>query len=139
MSRFVVDCSVTMAWCFKDEEDEYSLSALEALGGATAVAPSIWPLEVANVLVIAERRDRVSEADSQRFLALLGGLPIAIDRAIAALRMPQLVALARHHRLSAYDAAYLDLAQREAVPLATRDLSLRRAMHSAGIELAVFA
>ncbi len=90
------------------------------------------------MLIDAERRGRLSETAALRFLALLDGLPITIDRAISASRMPQLVALARRHRLSAYDAAYLDLAQREAAPLATRDLSLRRAMHEAGIEPAVF-
>ena len=80
----------------------------------------------------------MSETAAVRFLALLRGLPIIVDRAIAVPLMPHLLALAHRHRLSAYDAAYLDLAQREAAPLATRDQSLRRATQSAGIELAVF-
>ena len=84
MNRFVVDCSVTMAWCFADEPDAYSLSALAALSEDVGVVPSIWPLEVANVLVVAERRGRLREAASHRFLALLGRLPIVIDEAIAA-------------------------------------------------------
>ena len=139
MSRFVVDCSVTMAWCFEDEADAYSLSALAALSEGVAIVPSIWPLEVANVLVVAERRGRLREPASLRFLALLGELPILVDRAVTAPLVPSLVALARRHRLSAYDAAYLDLAQREAAPLATRDRALRRAMRSAAVEPAVFA
>lgn len=138
MNRFVVDCSVAMAWCFGDETDAYSLSALAALGEGIGVVPSIWPLEVANVLAVAERRGRLREAASHRFLALLGGLPLVVDEAIAVPLMSPLLALARQHRLSAYDAAYLDLARREAIPLATRDRSLERAVRSSGLELAAF-
>ena len=64
---FVIDTSVVMSWCFKDETNRYADGILDLLEGATALAPSIWPLEVGNVLLVAERRKRLSEADSMRF------------------------------------------------------------------------
>lgn len=135
MTRFVLDCSVTMGWCFEDEADEYAESVLERLAGGTALVPALWPLEVANILLGAERRRRLTEAHGSRFLELLGQLPIVVAEAPDVARASALVALGRAHGLSAYDAAYLDLALREAIPLATRDTTLGAAARKTGVEI----
>lgn len=122
-----------MAWCFEDEADRYTEHVLDELGRGRAVVPSLWPYEVVNVLLVAERRRRLRSDDSARFLALLARLPIEVDQPIALEHVPTLIAVAREHRLSAYDAAYLDLALRERLPLATRDTALGAGARAAGI------
>jgi predicted nucleic acid-binding protein len=121
---FVVDNSVVMSWCFRDEANQYADSVLDKLTEATALVPSIWPLEVINVLLVAERRKRVSEADSVRFTTLLSQLPIAVEHEIPEQMMKELLALARGNGLSSYDASYLYLAMRKGVPIATLDKRL---------------
>ena len=133
MTRFVLDCSVAMAWCFEGEADAYTDAVLRALAKETAVVPSLWPLEIANVLLIAERRRRLSGADTIRFLDLVGGLPIVVDGPPGLQDLHALLALGRQHRLSAYDAAYLHLAMREELPLASHDRALRAAARAAGV------
>lgn len=135
MTRFVLDCSVTMAWCFEDEADAYADAVLERLTSGTGLVPSLWPLEVANVLLVAERKRRLTEADSMRFLELLAQLPIAVTEMPGMTRAVAVLDLGRAHALPAYDAAYLDLAMREAVPLATRDAALRAAARKKGVSL----
>ncbi|GAB4127585.1 MAG: type II toxin-antitoxin system VapC family toxin [Acidobacteriota bacterium] len=125
--RFVVDNSVVMAWCFEDEADRYSEAVLESLGSAEAFVPGVWPLELGNTLLVAERRERLSQAAVVRFLALLGGLPITVDQEPPGRVLKEIVSLAREQGLSTYDASYLDLAMRLDLPLATRDTSLSRA------------
>lgn len=133
MSVFVLDCSVAMAWCFPDEAGPYSEKVLEDLAGSGAVVPSIWPLEVANVLLSAERRTRISKAQSRRFVELLQALPISVDETRAATVWDGVLSLARDQKLSAYDAAYLELAMREGVPIATRDETLLKAARRCGV------
>ena len=130
MSRFVVDCSVTMGWCFEDEQDPYSEAILERLGPWEAVVPSVWTFEVANTLLVGERRKRISEPDIANFLAFLGRLPITIDDASTQRALSSVLVLAREKNLSAYDAAYLELAVREGLPLATRDQALKNSAAS---------
>ena len=130
MSGFVLDCSVGMAWCFEDKADRYADGVLDRLVDESALVPPLWPLEIANVLVVAERRRRLRRSDSARFLELVGALPIAVDTATP--NPSHLLAVAREHRLSAYDAAYLALAMREGIPLATRDLALGKAARRCG-------
>jgi len=134
MTRFVLDCSVAMAWCFESEADSYTDAVLRALPGRAAVVPALWPLEVANVLLVAERRRRLREADVVRFLDLLGELPIVVDSPLGIQDLAGLMALGREHRLSSYDAAYLRLAMRERLPLATHDRALRAAARAVGVE-----
>lgn len=133
MSDFVIDCSVTMSWCFDDEADEYSDRVLDALNNGNAHAPGLWLLETANVLAIAERRGRLTEADSANFVELLKALSITIDEEVS----PAITLLAhcRAYGLTAYDAVYLDLAMRNGIPLATRDDSLRSACRKSGVTL----
>lgn len=131
----VLDCSTTMAWCFGDEADPYTDKVLDAMGSGEVLVPSIWTLEVANVLLSAERHGRLQEADSARFLDLLGNLPIRVDERDAAVAFTSALSCGRRLGLTAYDAAYLDLAMRTGAPLATRDKQLRKACRAAGAEL----
>ena len=124
---FVVDNSVVMAWCFQDETSQYADAILGSLEVFKAIVPSIWPLEVGNVLLVAERRKRLSEADSARFIALLTELPITIEQESPERMMREILALAREHQISSYDASYLDLAMRKGVPIATLDDGLIKA------------
>ena len=78
-THFVIDNSVVMSWCFIDETNKYADAILNRLTKATAYVPSIWPLEIVNVLLVAERKNRLSEADSTRFITLLTQLPIIVD------------------------------------------------------------
>ena len=133
MTGFVLDCSVAVAWCFGDETNSYTEAALQDLADSGAVVPSIWPLEMANVLLVAERRKRISKAQSRRFFELLQTLPIAVDEVSAARAWNGVLSLAREQHLSAYDAAYLELAMREGLPIATRDNALRKAAMRCGI------
>ena len=122
-----------MAWCFREEASSYAESVLQSLSAAEAVAPSLWPLEVANVLLVGERRHRITPADSSRFLALLGTLPITVDPETSRRALDSILSLARVHRLSSYDAAYLDAAMRHGLPLATLDDGLKKAAKSIGV------
>lgn len=130
---FVVDASVTLAWCFEDEETPETEQILDLLTEETAVVPGLWELEVANVLLLGERRGRLTEAQSARFMALLQQLPILVDA--ASTDMASVLAVGRRHGLTAYDAAYLLLAQREGLPLATRDAKLREAAATVGVRI----
>ena len=124
---FVVDNSVVMAWCFEDEAGKYADAVLERLTVAEAMVPAIWPLEVGNVLLVAERRRRLRRADSERFIALLRQLPIVVEQEDARRALGDVMALARDVRLSTYDASYLNVALRHGLPIATMDRDLRKA------------
>ena len=121
---FVIDNSVVMTWCFKDETSQYADAILDSLEIVTGFVPSIWPLEVGNVLLVAERNRRLSEADSTRFISLLTELPIIVEQEPPERMIKEIFALARKHRLSSYDASYLDLAMRKGLPIATLDKNL---------------
>jgi len=133
MTPLVVDCSVTMAWCFEDECDELADTVLDRLADGEAWVPSLWPLEVANVLIAAERRRRLTAADSARFIELLMGLPIVVDDRSHERALSQVLAAARQLGISVYDASYLELAMRLGATLATRDTQLSAAAASAGV------
>jgi predicted nucleic acid-binding protein len=123
VEHFVVDNSVVMSWYFKDETNKYADTILEKLTDAIAVVSSIWPLEVVNVLIVAERQRRLSESDSIRFLTLLSQLPIVVEYERPEM-MKELLALARAYNLSSYNASYLYLAMRKGLPIATLDNKL---------------
>ena len=133
--RIVLDCSTVMAWCFEDECDRHADAVLNALDEHSGFAPTIWPFEVANVLLAAERQRRLSASDTARFVELLAGLPIEIEPANPNLILTATLATGRTYGLSSYDAAYLELAMRTAAPLATRDKRLRAACRKAGVRL----
>lgn len=119
--RFVIDNSVVMAWCFEDETSPYADFVLDSLKNMTAIVPSIWPLEVGNVLTVAERKKRLNEAASNKFIALLSELPIIVDQEPPERMLREILSLARKNQLSTYDASYLDLAMKRGLPIATLD------------------
>ncbi len=123
-----------LAWCFEDEGGAYAPRVLRSLGATEAVVASVWPLEVSNGLVVAERRKRLDPAAAGRFLELVRSLPIVIDPMARRRAFTSIRELARARGLSAYDASYLELAVRLGVPLATLDQGLRRAAEKEGIE-----
>jgi predicted nucleic acid-binding protein len=108
--NFVLDCSIAMAWGIEDEATEFTDSLLEELAGGSAKVPSIWFLEVVNVLAISERRGRSNQAQISQFLGLLGSLPITVDTKTEEKAFTDILNLARTHKLTSYDAAYLELA-----------------------------
>lgn len=132
MSRVVVDASVALAWAFPDEGNEYADAVLLSLEGNAVLVPAIWPLEIANALVVAERRGRLTPEDIGRFIRTLEALPIRVSLQSVTQTAQTTLPLARVHRLSAYDASHLELAMREKAPLATLDRSLRRAALAEG-------
>ncbi len=132
---FVLDASVVMAWCFEDESSFYADAVLESLSNHTAIVPAVWPLEISNVLIVAERRGRIDKAGSARFINLIAQLPITVEQELWQRVFAEIMALAREYILSSYDASYLDLAMRLGLPLATQDVRLRNAAQSAGVLL----
>lgn len=130
MKRFVLDCSVSAAWCLADETSDRARAYLGLLEDGEALVPALWTVEMANVLVQAERRKRISREDLLQAISLLERLPIVVTDTSAA-DMMALYELASRHRLSAYDASYLHLAVARNLPLATVDGQLRVAARSA--------
>ena len=131
----VLDVSLSCAWCFADEASEAAWAILSRLESAEAHVPSLWLWETGNVLVQAERRGRITAAAIRSFLGLLEALPIHIDHAGITTIWHDTLALARAHRLTSYDAAYLELALRLGLPLASRDQALQAAARSEGVPL----
>lgn len=135
MKRFVLDASVAVSWFFEDEAGAYTDAVMDSFADYAAVVPSLWPLEIANVLLVGQRRGRCSEADSIRFIELLKHLPITPDEETARRAFDHVYQIAREYGLTAYDAAYLELAMRLGLPLASIDRQLRQAATRAGIPL----
>jgi predicted nucleic acid-binding protein len=130
---FVLDCSVTMALCFADEHSAYADTVLSHLKYSKALVPYIWQLEVANVLLLAEKNKRICEADVLHFSSLLSQLFIEVDD--VPVSMSNLFLLGRSHQLTSYDACYLQLALIHGLPLATFDTKLKMAAREAGVSL----
>lgn len=129
---FVLDASVVACWAFKDEDHPRADLALIRIGTDEALVPSLWWFEVRNILVMNERRKRLTEIDTANFLKQISRLAIKTDR------IPEEAAvlrLSRTRRLTVYDASYLELAQREGVPLATLDAHLARAARAESVGL----
>ena len=130
---FVLDNSVALTWCFEEEQTPATVDLLEKLGETGAIAPMLWPLEAVNVLLIAERRGRIGRERRQLLCGFLRALPVKLDTETADLVWTETARLADRFRLSSYDAAYLELAQRERRPLASLDEDLRRAATALGL------
>jgi predicted nucleic acid-binding protein len=135
MTGCVIDASAVLAWCFEDEGGREADALIERVAAEGAAAPGMWSLEIANGLVSGERRGRIKAADSAAFVAMIEELPIVADPATGAQALHETISLARAHRLSAYDAAYLELAMRLGLPLATGDRGLRAAAQRVGVVL----
>ena len=131
---FVLDASIALAWCFSDESTPLTNGLLDNLETASAIVPELWSLEVSNILVTAERRKRISYARIIEFLALIENLNIKVDKETSARGFREILSLAHAEGLTSYDAAYLELAMRLGVPLATKDIQLLKAAKKLGVK-----
>jgi predicted nucleic acid-binding protein len=129
---FVVDASVAACWLLPDETDHRADAAFDRFPTDTAFAPSLWWFEMRNIFLLSERRGRLNSVRTEQLLSLLNNLPIQIDRHT---NETDLMTLARRHKLTAYGAAYLELALRQNLPLATLDAALMRAAKAEGVEV----
>ena len=135
MIALVLDASITLCWCFEEEATPQTDRLLDRLMRETAAVPVLWQLEIANVLALAERRRRITVADSCEFIGLVEKLMIDVDQETPQRVFGRVLDLARNERLTAYDAAYLELAMRLGVPLATKDSALRDAAVRLGVSV----
>ena len=135
MTDLVLDASVALSWCFKNEATADGDRVLERLAAEAASVPTIWHLEIANVLALGERRGRITPARSSEFIALLETLAIFIDEETPSRALGRVLDLARAERLTAYDAAYLELAMRLGIPLASKDADLCNAAERLGVSV----
>ncbi|HQR48972.1 MAG TPA: type II toxin-antitoxin system VapC family toxin [Steroidobacteraceae bacterium] len=139
MSAFVLDASVTMSWLLGDArpaDDAYAAAVLDSLRqpDCTALVPMTWALEIGNVVVRAEARGLVDEAQSEAFLEMLAGVAIQPDDATFARALTDTLHVARRYALSSYDASYLELALRAGAPIATLDADLSKSARKAGVK-----
>jgi predicted nucleic acid-binding protein len=132
---FVLDCSVALAWFFADERSAYADAVLLRLPSAAAVVPALWHLEVANGMIQGEKRRRSTPAQAARFAEFLAPLPITVDRDTIGRAWSDTLHVARSFGLSAYDAAYLELALRRGLPIAAGDGRLKAAAAASGVAL----
>ena len=136
--NFVLDASVALLWLAPETNPagtDYAATALMALKQSQAIVPSLFALEIANVVAKLESKGAVTEADAQRYISVLGSLNISVDPATATHALGDTLNLARRYGLSAYDAAYLELALRAGLPLATLDAGLAKAATTAGLSI----
>lgn len=133
---FVLDASVSAAWLLNDESSAYADRVLKGLAGAgTALVPAIWRYEMANVLWVGVRLERLSTADAEQLSQWITALPITVDSASVESVPVGVAHVAAGYDLSIYDAAYLELALRKGLPLATLDQRLASAAKKAGVPL----
>jgi predicted nucleic acid-binding protein len=135
--QFVLDCSVAISWCLVDENNDYANLILAIMPDCEAFVPGIWSLEIANVLLVAERRNRITQEQSSEAIALLKSLLIQVDIATHTNALGATLILGRQEGLAAYDAAYLELAMRLGFPLATLDTRLADAATQCGVKLLI--
>lgn len=134
--EFVLDCSLTTTWFFQDEYTPFTTAVRRSLGeNSTAYVPSIWPIEVSNVLLVSERKKRITPSHTDLFLFQLRQLPIHIDVPPSQIIINDIITLARKHLLSAYDGEYLELAIRRKLPLASLDKELIKAARKSGVKI----
>ena len=134
MSAFVLDCSVAVAWLFDDEATPETDALLDRLQFDSAFVPGLWRLELGNVLARAERQKRIAASQIVAYLGVLDRLPIVADAETESRAFREILALARAERLTTYDAAYLELAMRMGLQLATRDEALVQAARRVAVE-----
>jgi predicted nucleic acid-binding protein len=136
VSRFVLDASVVLTWCFPDEDAEVANEVAQMFKkGDSAITPSFWPHEVLNALLVGEKRKRISGDLINTFLTDLATLPIDLQGLPLETVFERIQSLSREHDLTAYDSAYLQLAKDNGLPLATLDQDLIRACGKAGVDL----
>jgi len=133
--EFVLDCSVAISWCLVDEDNDYANAVLDIMPNAEAFVPEIWSLEIVNNLLVAERRNRMTVEQTQASINWLQSLLITIDSLTSVQAFGRTLTLAREQNLASYDAAYLELALRLDLPLATNDKQLIDAALRCQVEL----
>jgi predicted nucleic acid-binding protein len=133
--HFVLDCSIAISWCLVDEDDDYANAVLDLMPDAIAFVPEIWSLEIANTLLVAERRNRMTVEQTQQAIDLLESLSISIDSLTSSQALRRTLTLGRGQGLASYDAAYLELALRNGLPLATNDNRLLEAANRCHVPL----
>lgn len=134
MSAFVLDCSIAVAWLFDDEATPETDALLDRLKDDSALVPGLWHLEIGSVLARAERHKRISGAQVAAHLDLLDRLPIVTDTETQRRAFREILMLARSERLTTYEAAYLELAMRRGIALATLDNALIQAARHLDVE-----
>jgi len=136
MATFVVDASAALAWCFEDEAGSWSDGLLERLRqGDRILVPAHWPVEISNGLLVAVRRNRITSRQPSLFWDEFARLPIETEPALTSVQAKAVLALAEKHRLTVYDAAYLELALRRRMPLGTLDSDLHKSAEMEGVTL----
>ncbi len=133
----VIDASAAACWLFKDEATRATDALLSRVSNAGAVVPALWTWEMANLLIAAIRRAGITAADATGYLADLAVLPIAVDTEAPERAWRETFLLAQTHNLTAYDAAYLELAQRTGLELASKDAAVLAAAAALGVKLAL--
>jgi predicted nucleic acid-binding protein len=131
----VIDASLTVAWYFEDETTPVTEAILDRVSEAGAIVPTLWRLEVANAFQSAIRRKRITAPYRDQSLAELTQMPITIDADTNVYAWTTTLRLAERFALTIYDSAYLELAQRRSLPLATLDAALREATAALGVTL----
>jgi predicted nucleic acid-binding protein len=129
---FVLDASVSACWVLDDEEHTIADAALDRSSVEAIVVPSLWWFEIRNILIVAERRNRLTVMTTDAFLRSIQRLKLSIDRVP---EENEVIRLARRHGLTVYDSGYLELAMREGLPLATLDKRLGAAARDEGVRL----
>ncbi len=138
MATFVADASITLPWCFEDEATVCTESMLDRLrGGNQIMVPAYWPVEISNGMLTALRRKRIQPGRSELFWDQLSVLPITVEPPLSPKQAKTVFALCEHHGLTVYDGAYLELAKRKGLPLATLDTALLKAAPLEGVVLLV--
>ncbi len=132
---FVLDASITLSWCFKDECTALTDQTLKLLETEQAFVPEIWSLEIGNILILAERKKRIKYADIVQFLELINKLNIEIDNETSSKAFNEILYLAHSEKITTYDASYLELAMRKGVPLASKDLQLCKIAERLGTKI----
>ncbi len=138
MTSFVLDNSVAMRWLLesiKEEDQRYAENVLKSFSNIDALVPNLWHLEATNVLLGAEKRAEITVGEIEGFIIQLENLPIQVDPLTAYQSFSKTIALGRAYNLSSYDAAYLELAIRESIPLSTLDKNLVNASKKSGVEI----
>ena len=131
--NFVLDASVSLAWCFEDERDGYAMRVLDELAVGEAIVSSLWPIEVTNGLSSALREKRIDLEGAAEARNTLVALPVVVDPVDRRRAFEDVPRLARAHGLTTYDASYLEVAVRLGLPLATLDRTLARAAVDEGV------
>ena len=130
-----MDASTALAWCFPDETSDYADGVLVSLEGKTLLVPAVWSLEIANAVLVGERKKRLNQPEIRRFTTLLKSLSLVQDVQPVDEHVCNVLPLAHKYSLSAYDAAYLELSIRHGAPLATLDVKLQKAARQAGVTI----